>query len=63
VSDGAAKHRHWFHAWPTHFGPYGRQDVHYHVCCAGEPGSCWRVLVGAGRECDGKPESHHRETL
>lgn len=53
-----------------HFGPFGRQDVHVHSCHAGEwrpaprhDEPCDRVLIGEGRECDGRPKSHHRETL
>jgi hypothetical protein len=56
-------HRHWFHALWCHFGPYGPQDVHYHPCVAGEPGDCYRVIIGPGRDCDGKPGTHERMTL
>lgn len=62
-------HRHEFSALPAVLGPYGPQNIHYHPCYAG----CWegplpedhcaRVLVGAGRECDGKRETHRIETL
>lgn len=55
------RHREGFTALYWHFGRYGRQDVHVHSCF-GHP-ECSRVVVGAGRECDGKPEHHHRETL
>jgi hypothetical protein len=54
------RHRHEFTALYSHFGPYGRQDVHLHLCFDED---CHRVLVGDGRDCDGKAESHHRETL
>ncbi len=60
----AARHKHWFHAFPTRFGLYGPQDCHYHVCCAGGPNTdCARVLMADSRDCDGKPESHYRKTL
>lgn len=70
---GAKRHKHEFSALWSHFGPHGRQDVHVHSCYRGEwigdpaPAPdferCDRVLIGAGRDCDGKAESHHRETL
>lgn len=65
----AKRHRHEFSMLWWHFGPYGRQDVHVHSCYAGawdrQPpeGDCERILIGEGRDCDGRPESHHRETL
>lgn len=66
---GARSHRHEFSAlWGT-FGPYGRQDVHYHCCYAGcwdgpiPDDACQRILVGPGSSCDGRGETHHRETL
>lgn len=58
--DGAKRHKHEFTGLWTHFGPYGPQDVHYHVCFDTD---CLRVLVGAGRDCDGEAESHKRATL
>jgi hypothetical protein len=36
---------------------YGPQDVHLHPCWTCKN----HELVGAGRECDGKNESHHEE--
>lgn len=54
------RHKHIFTALGCTFGPYGRQDVHYHVCFTE---GCSRVLVGECRACDGRPESHHREAL
>lgn len=59
---GASRHEHWFSLIPTHFGPYGDQSVHYHVCIEDE-GECGRVLMAEGRNCDGKRESHRRVTL
>lgn len=56
----ARRHKHTFSLFYWHFGPYGRQDVHVHSCWDED---CDRVLIGWSRECDGKPESHHRETL
>lgn len=53
------KHRHDFHGLWDHFGPLGRQDVHYHPCIE----DCSRVLMGPGHDCDGDPNSHWRETL
>lgn len=58
--EAARRHKHVFHGLWWKFGPYGRQDVHVHDCR--EP-SCERVLVGVGRECQGKDSPHHRETL
>ena len=57
------RHRHEFTLLYWHFGPYGRQDVHVHSCRPWNDERCIRVLIGKGRECDGKSESHHRETL
>jgi hypothetical protein len=60
------RHRHRFHALWSHFGPHGRQDVHFHPCIVEERHDgldCDRVLIGKGRDCDGKTETHHRETL
>lgn len=66
----AKRHPHEFSLLYWHFGPYGRQDVHVHSCHAGnwlpdrrDDDPCDRVLIGEGRSCDGRPESHHRETL
>ena len=65
----ARKHRHEFSAIGWTFGPFGRQDVHVHSCYAGcwtgalPEDACQRVLIAPGRECDGEPASHHRETL
>ncbi len=56
----ARRHKHEFTALWWYFGPYGRQDAHVHSCFTDD---CDRVLVGQGRSCDGKPESHKRETL
>jgi hypothetical protein len=53
-------HRHEFTALWWTFGPYGRQDVHVHSCFTD---GCDRVLIGPGRDCDGDPATHHRETL
>jgi len=58
------RHRHEFSLLCWHFGPYGRQNVHVHSCRPWDDGEpCGRVLVGKGRECDGNPETHWRETL
>lgn len=54
-------HTHWFAAIPTTYGRYGPQDVHYHACIEGD--DCHRITVGPGHTCDGKPATHHRETL
>ena len=56
------KHTHIFFALWCHFGPYRQsyEHIHYHPCHDIE---CDRVLVGKGWDCDGKKESHHRETL
>ncbi len=43
----------WTGLW-AHFGFLGPQDVHYHACRR-----CPRLLIGAGRDCDGDPSSHH----
>jgi hypothetical protein len=56
----AKRCRHTFTALWWHLGPYGRQDIHVHSCFNQD---CSRVLIGKGRKCDGKPETHHRETL
>lgn len=57
---GCKHHRHeWTGLW-WHFGPFGPQDVHVHSCFDED---CARVLIGQGRNCDGDPASHHRETL
>lgn len=58
-----ADHEHWFHALWSHFGEYGPQDVHYHLCCKGEPGECYAVIMGAGRDCGGQGTPHERMTL
>ena len=59
----AKRHRHeftmlWWRFGP--YGPYGHQRIHVHGC---RTEGCDRVLIGAGRDCDGKAGSHHRETL
>jgi len=59
----AAKHRHFFHALWCHFGEFGPQDTHYHPCIQGEPGECWRVILGQGRDCGGNWAGHERMTL
>lgn len=56
-------HEHAFAVLYHHLGPYGRQDVHVHPCIEGGPGTCWRAVIGPGRTCDGKPETHWRQTL
>ena len=56
----AKRHPHDFTLLYYHFGSYGPQDVHVHPCFDED---CDRVLIGAGRECDGSDVSHHRETL
>ncbi len=56
----AKRHRHEFTALWTHFGPYGDQTVHYHVCFTE---GCYRVLLAEGRECDGSGKTHRRFTL
>ncbi len=56
-------HKHWFSPFPQHFGPYGSQDVHYHPCIEGEPGECWRVVIGPSKNCDGNQATHERKTL
>ncbi len=56
-------HEHWFTALWSHLGPYGPQDVHIHDCIEGEPGDCHEVIVGPGRDCDGKRETHRRDRL
>ena len=43
----------------THFGPYGRRDVHIHHCMKSECSDV--VLVGDGRACGGKGAPHHFE--
>lgn len=53
-------HKHEFTALWYHFGQYGPQDVHIHGCFTE---GCWRVLIGEGRECDGKMARHKRMTL
>jgi hypothetical protein len=53
--------RHVFHSLWAQFGPYGRQDVHYHPCTKHE--GCSMVLIGSGRNCDGKNATHHEEKL
>lgn len=50
---GSYKHPHDFTGLWWHFGPYGPQDVHVHDCF-----KCSVVLIGEGRNCDGRPESH-----
>lgn len=50
--------RHKFTALYGHFGPYKDQTVHYHACVNE---ACDRVLIGEGRQCDGK--AHRREWL
>lgn len=54
------RHRHEFSALWWHFGPYGDQDVHVHSCFHD---GCDRVVVGDGRDCDGRADSHVRFTL
>ena len=54
------RHVHEFTELWYHFGPYGRQYVHCHACFTD---GCNRVVLGERRACDGKPETHHRETL
>ena len=66
----AGKDHTWSALW-SHFGPYGDQDAHYHVCITENanpaPGCrsrhCPVMLVGAGRDCvDGaKHELRGRE--
>ncbi len=58
---GSKRHKHIFSALYWYFGPYGDESVHVHNCIAVE--DCSRVLIGEGRECDGKAASHHRVTL
>jgi hypothetical protein len=56
------KHRHTFTALWAHSynSPYGSKNAeHYHACVDED---CNRVLVGKGKNCDGKPGSHRRET-
>lgn len=55
------KHTHiWTSLWSC-FGPYRPPpEVHYHPC---HDPDCSRVLVGLGRNCDGKGFTHWRETL
>jgi hypothetical protein len=38
----------------SHFGEYGDQDAHFHVCFKG---GCHAMLVGKGRTC-GKGQKH-----
>lgn len=55
------RHRHEFsRLWAT-FGPFGNQEVHYHVCINGD-GDCSRVVMGDGRQCDPSAK-HWRTTL
>ena len=54
------RHRHSFSALWWHFGPAKRQDCHVHSCMDRE---CSRVIVGNERNCDGKGQTHWRETL
>ncbi len=56
----SGRHRHEFTAIWDHFGPYGDQTVHYHPCFTED---CDRVLIGDGRDCDGKSATHRRKTL
>ena len=68
----AKRHKHTFHSMVQHFGPYGRQNVHWHPCWDRD---CDRVLIGQGRKCAGRVidyfslsagtpvKSHWRETL
>lgn len=60
TSADAKAHKHVFTALWWHFGRYGDQGVHVHSCFTDD---CDRVLIGKGRTCDGKAESHHRKTL
>lgn len=58
-------HRHEFTALWSHFGPHAPPEraadrAHFHVCFDRR---CGRVLIGQGRDCDGRPESHREERL
>jgi hypothetical protein len=48
------KHEHEWTALWSHFGEYGDQDAHFHVCFKG---GCHAMLVGKGRTC-GKGQKH-----
>lgn len=52
------RHAHQFHLLWCHFGPYGPQDVHWHPCAPEDDKPCDRIIVGAGRACDGKRAGH-----
>jgi hypothetical protein len=54
-----AEHAHEWSALWSHFGEYGDQDAHYHVCLTDNehpaPGyparDCKAMLIGKGRDC------------
>lgn len=54
------KHRHVYSKLWSHYGPYGRQDVHFHPCVS-DDGECSHVIEGSGRQCMGihKPDHQH----
>jgi hypothetical protein len=56
----AKRHRHTFTALCWHFGPFGDQQVHVHSCFDED---CDRVVIGQGRECNGRRQRHKRFTL
>lgn len=45
---------------PSMLGPYGRQDVHLHLC---KNGACSSVMVGDGKQCKGRDDPHVEKTL
>lgn len=55
------RHTHEYSPFPSMFGKFGRQSVHYHACVRV---GCDAVLVAESREsCDGKRSSHWLEFL
>jgi len=54
------RHKHKWTALWDHFGPYGRQDVHRHVCFVE---GCDAHLIGPGRDCSGKRSGHKVEAF
>jgi hypothetical protein len=58
-----AEHEHYFTSLYAHFGRFKRQDIHYHRCIEGEPGDCDIILIGEGRECDGRYVTHKQAPM
>jgi hypothetical protein len=60
---GASHVHEWSALW-SHFGPYGDQAAHFHVCLSDDHAPGWpcRVMfVGAGRDCTDGQEHEVRE--